>query len=145
MTVGGTGVGGTSGLLLGLDGFNAPASASPIHALQQQALTAINGPIQTLTGRPLVGNGTPAAAGSGADGCSVTAEPAAPAWPAGTAGLVGPPGSGAPAAPAVPVAPRREAWAAPAVRAGPADFWRVLAGLVVPAGSHQRPVPEPEG
>ncbi|WP_373156164.1 PGRS repeat-containing protein, partial [Mycobacterium marinum] len=70
VTVGGTGVGGTSGLLLGLDGFNAPASASPIHALQQQALTAINGPIQTLTGRPLVGNGTPAAAGSGADGAA---------------------------------------------------------------------------
>ncbi|MEK0949312.1 PE family protein, partial [Mycobacterium ulcerans] len=65
---GATGVGGTSGLLLGLDGFNAPASTSPLHTFQQQALGAVNAPVQTLTGRPLIGNGTPGAAGSGAAG-----------------------------------------------------------------------------
>ncbi|WP_459758651.1 PGRS repeat-containing protein, partial [Mycobacterium riyadhense] len=65
---GSTGVGGTSGLLLGLDGFNAPASTSPLHTAQQQALNAINAPIQALSGRPLIGNGTPGAAGSAANG-----------------------------------------------------------------------------
>ncbi|MEK1279244.1 PE family protein, partial [Mycobacterium ulcerans] len=81
---GATGVGGTSGLLLGLDGFNAPASTSPLHTFQQQALGAVNAPVQTLTGRPLIGNGTPGAAGSAppgprADGCSETAGPTGPA------------------------------------------------------------------
>ncbi|PRI03801.1 hypothetical protein B8A29_21835, partial [Mycobacterium tuberculosis variant bovis] len=65
-TAGDTGAGGISGLLLGADGFNAPASASPLHTLKQQALAAINAPTQTLTGRPLIGNGTPGAVGSGA-------------------------------------------------------------------------------
>ncbi len=63
-TAGDTGAGGISGLLLGADGFNAPASASPLHTLKQQALAAINAPTQTLTGRPLIGNGTPGAVGS---------------------------------------------------------------------------------
>ncbi|UDR27132.1 PE family protein, partial [Mycobacterium tuberculosis] len=67
-TAGDTGAGGISGLLLGADGFNAPASASPLHTLKQQALAAINAPTQTLTGRPLIGNGTPGAVGSGATG-----------------------------------------------------------------------------
>ncbi|MEK1258496.1 PE family protein, partial [Mycobacterium ulcerans] len=67
-TPGGNGIGGTSGLLLGLDGFNAPTSTSPIHTLQQQALNAMNAPIQAATGRPLIGNGTPGDAGSGTDG-----------------------------------------------------------------------------
>jgi hypothetical protein len=40
----GIGAGGTSGLLLGLDGFNAPASTSPLHTLQQDVLTLINLP-----------------------------------------------------------------------------------------------------
>ncbi|MEK0839910.1 PE family protein, partial [Mycobacterium ulcerans] len=48
--------------------FNAPASTSPLHTFQQQALGAVNAPVQTLTGRPLIGNGTPGAAGSGAAG-----------------------------------------------------------------------------
>ncbi|WP_234712587.1 hypothetical protein, partial [Mycobacterium tuberculosis] len=34
---------------------------SPLHTLKQQALAAINAPTQTLTGRPLIGNGTPGA------------------------------------------------------------------------------------
>ncbi len=45
--------------LLGADGFDAPASSSPLHSLQQQALTAVNAPIQAATGRPLIGNGAP--------------------------------------------------------------------------------------
>ncbi|EUA90109.1 pE-PGRS family protein [Mycobacterium ulcerans str. Harvey] len=56
---GGNGVGGTGGVLLGADGFDAPASSSPLHSLQQQALTAVNAPIQAATGRPLIGNGAP--------------------------------------------------------------------------------------
>ncbi|MEK0940887.1 PE family protein, partial [Mycobacterium ulcerans] len=68
LSTGSTGAGGISGLLLGLDGFNAPASTSALHNLQQQALGVINEPTQALTGRPLIGNGTPGAAGSGTDG-----------------------------------------------------------------------------
>ncbi|WP_373142583.1 PE family protein, partial [Mycobacterium marinum] len=68
LTPGADGIGGTSGLVLGLDGFNAPANTSPLHTLQQQALNAINAPVEAATGRPLIGNGTPGAAGSGADG-----------------------------------------------------------------------------
>ncbi|MEK0656244.1 PE family protein, partial [Mycobacterium ulcerans] len=60
--------GGTGGVLLGADGFDAPASSSPLHSLQQQALTAVNAPIQAATGRPLIGNGAPGATGSGASG-----------------------------------------------------------------------------
>ncbi|WP_251991672.1 hypothetical protein, partial [Mycobacterium tuberculosis] len=41
----------------GLDGSNAPASTSPLHTLQQNALNVVNEPFQTLTGRPLIGNG----------------------------------------------------------------------------------------
>ncbi|WP_236728972.1 hypothetical protein, partial [Mycobacterium tuberculosis] len=41
---GGTGVGGIGGLLLGLDGANAPASTNPLHTAQQQALAAVNAP-----------------------------------------------------------------------------------------------------
>ncbi|WP_414791825.1 hypothetical protein, partial [Mycobacterium tuberculosis] len=33
------------GLLLGLDGANAPASTNPLHTAQQQALAAVNAPI----------------------------------------------------------------------------------------------------
>ncbi|WP_338151146.1 PGRS repeat-containing protein, partial [Mycobacterium marinum] len=67
-TPGGIGAGGGSGLLLGLDGFNAPPGTSPLHILQQDALNAINAPVQAATERPLIGNGTPGAAFSGADG-----------------------------------------------------------------------------
>ncbi|REL56878.1 PE-PGRS family protein, partial [Mycobacterium tuberculosis] len=62
------GVGGVSGLLLGLDGFNAPASTSPLHTLQQNVLNVVNEPFQTLTGRPLIGNGANGTPGTGADG-----------------------------------------------------------------------------
>ncbi len=65
---GGTGVGGIGGLLLGLDGANAPASTNPLHTAQQQALAAVNAPIQAVTGRPLIGNGANGAPGSGAPG-----------------------------------------------------------------------------
>ncbi len=43
------------------------ASAEAANA-QQVVLNAINSPIQTLTGRPLIGNGANAAAGSGLNG-----------------------------------------------------------------------------
>ncbi|WP_459758683.1 PGRS repeat-containing protein, partial [Mycobacterium riyadhense] len=56
------------GLLLGLDGFNAPTSTSPLHTLQQDVLKAINAPIQAVSGRPLIGNGAPGAVGTGQDG-----------------------------------------------------------------------------
>src|SRR6516162_10093614 len=42
-------------------------TANPAQTLQQDLLTAINAPILTLTGRPLIGNGANAAPGSGAN------------------------------------------------------------------------------
>ncbi|WP_415752385.1 hypothetical protein, partial [Mycobacterium tuberculosis] len=51
-----------------LDGANAPASTNPLHTAQQQALAAVNAPIQAVTGRPLIGNGANGAPGSGAPG-----------------------------------------------------------------------------
>ncbi|RER65879.1 hypothetical protein DSJ59_08545, partial [Mycobacterium tuberculosis] len=56
-TLGKAGIGGTGGVLLGLDGFTAPASTSPLHTLQQDVINMVNDPFQTLTGRPLIGNG----------------------------------------------------------------------------------------
>ncbi len=50
------GLGGLGGQLIGLDGSNAPVSTS-VHTLQQAALNVVNEPFQTLTGRPLIGNG----------------------------------------------------------------------------------------
>ncbi|TGN55832.1 PE family protein, partial [Mycobacterium tuberculosis] len=77
--------------LLGAAGFNAPATASPLHPLKQPALAAINAPTQTLTGRPLIGNGTPGAVGSGATGA-----PGGWLLGDGGAGGSGAAGSGAP-------------------------------------------------
>ncbi|WP_142399933.1 PE family protein, partial [Mycobacterium marinum] len=45
------------------------ANASPLQAIEQQLLAAINAPTQTLLGRPLIGNGVDGAPGqSGAAG-----------------------------------------------------------------------------
>ncbi|WP_131806177.1 PE family protein, partial [Mycobacterium alsense] len=44
------------------------ANASPLQALGQDVLGAINTPTQLLLGRPLIGNGANAAPGSGANG-----------------------------------------------------------------------------
>ncbi len=62
------GIGGPGGVLLGLDGFTAPASTSPLHTLQQDVINMVNDPFQTLTGRPLIGNGANGTPGTGADG-----------------------------------------------------------------------------
>ena len=43
-------------------------SPSPLHTLQQQVLNAINAPVQTVTGRPLIGNGANGAPGTGQAG-----------------------------------------------------------------------------
>ncbi|WP_337251040.1 PGRS repeat-containing protein, partial [Mycobacterium tuberculosis] len=67
-TLGKAGIGGTGGVLLGLDGFTAPASTSPLHTLQQDVINMVNDPFQTLTGRPLIGNGANGTPGIGADG-----------------------------------------------------------------------------
>ncbi|PHP06643.1 PE-PGRS family protein, partial [Mycobacterium tuberculosis variant bovis] len=67
-TLGKAGIGGTGGVLLGLDGFTAPASTSPLHTLQQDVLNVVNEPFQTLTGRPLIGNGANGTPGTGAAG-----------------------------------------------------------------------------
>ncbi|REV78067.1 hypothetical protein DSK59_02040, partial [Mycobacterium tuberculosis] len=67
-TLGKAGIGGTGGVLLGLDGFTAPASTSPLHTLQQDVINMVNDPFQTLTGRPLIGNGANGTPGTGADG-----------------------------------------------------------------------------
>ncbi|WP_265183912.1 hypothetical protein, partial [Mycobacterium tuberculosis] len=42
-TLGKAGIGGTGGVLLGLDGFTAPASTSPLHTLQQDVINMVNG------------------------------------------------------------------------------------------------------
>jgi PE family len=44
------------------------ANASPLQAAEQQLLNAINAPLQTFTGRPLIGNGANGAPGTGAPG-----------------------------------------------------------------------------
>ncbi|MCV7099975.1 PE family protein, partial [Mycobacterium palustre] len=44
------------------------ANASPLQTLAQDVLGAVNTPTELLLGRPLIGNGTNAAAGSGAAG-----------------------------------------------------------------------------
>lgn len=46
----------------------AEAAASPLQALQLELLNAINAPTLALLGRPLIGDGTDAAPGSGGDG-----------------------------------------------------------------------------
>ncbi|MXI70365.1 PE domain-containing protein [Mycobacterium tuberculosis] len=66
-TAGFGGAGGAGGLLIGLDGSNAPVSTS-VHTLQQAALNVVNEPFQTLTGRPLIGNGANGTPGTGAAG-----------------------------------------------------------------------------
>ncbi len=72
------------------------ANASPLQAVEQQVLGLINGPAQTLLGRPLIGNG--------ADGAPGTGQPGGPGgllWGnggnggSGVAGVGGPGGSGA--------------------------------------------------
>ncbi len=71
------------------------ANASPLQAVEQQVLGLINGPAQTLLGRPLIGNG--------ADGAPGTGQPGGPGgllWGnggnggSGVAGVGGPGGSG---------------------------------------------------
>ncbi len=44
------------------------ANASPLQAVEQQVLGLINGPAQTLLGRPLIGNGADGAPGTGQPG-----------------------------------------------------------------------------
>uniref|UniRef100_UPI0009DC2CF4 PE family protein n=1 Tax=Mycobacterium sp. UM_CSW TaxID=1370119 RepID=UPI0009DC2CF4 len=44
------------------------ANASPLQAVEQQLLNAINAPFQTFTGRPLIGNGANGTPGTGAPG-----------------------------------------------------------------------------
>ncbi len=44
------------------------ANASPLQAVEHDALSAINAPTGTLLGRPLIGNGTDGAPGTGQDG-----------------------------------------------------------------------------
>ncbi|WP_152328324.1 PE family protein, partial [Mycobacterium tuberculosis] len=64
----GTGqAGGAGGLLYGNGGAGG-SGAPPLHTAQQQALAAVNAPIQAVTGRPLIGNGANGAPGSGAPG-----------------------------------------------------------------------------
>jgi hypothetical protein len=41
------------------------ANASPLQAVQQDVVHAVNAPSQALTGRPLIGNGANGAAGTG--------------------------------------------------------------------------------
>ena len=74
------------------------ANASPLRPL----LNAVNAPTESLLGRPLIGNGTDGAAGTGSGAgetagpvgcCLATAAPAVPAGPmAGPAVTAGPPG-----------------------------------------------------
>lgn len=52
------------------------ANASPLQAVEQQVLGLINGPAQTLLGRPLIGNGADGAPGTGQPGAA--AEPDQP-------------------------------------------------------------------
>ncbi|WP_415823757.1 PE family protein, partial [Mycobacterium basiliense] len=44
------------------------ANASPLQTVEREVLAAINAPTNALLGRPLIGDGTNGAAGSGADG-----------------------------------------------------------------------------
>lgn len=44
------------------------ANSSPLQIVGQTALDAINSPVQTLTGRPLIGNGANGVAGTGQNG-----------------------------------------------------------------------------
>ncbi len=66
------------------------ANASPLQAVEQQVLGLINGPAQTLLGRPLIGNGADGAPGTGQPGgpagcCGVMAATAGRVWPVGRA------------------------------------------------------------
>ena len=68
------------------------ANASPLQIVEQDVLGAINAPFQTLTGRPLIGNGAGGAPGTGQNG-------APGGWLFGNGGAGGsganaPPGSG---------------------------------------------------
>ena len=44
------------------------ANASPLQTLEQDVLAVINAPTETFLGRPLIGDGTNAAVGSGKNG-----------------------------------------------------------------------------
>ncbi|OBA71899.1 hypothetical protein A5641_09710, partial [Mycobacterium sp. 1554424.7] len=48
--------------------FAEAANASPLQTIEQDILGVVNAPTQTLLGRPLIGNGTNAAPGSGLPG-----------------------------------------------------------------------------
>lgn len=86
------------------------ANSSPLQIVGQTALDAINSPVQTLTGRPLIGNGANGVAGTGQNGGDG-------GWLYGNGGNGGSGGAGGPAGLALPPGPARPAGAAvPAVR-----------------------------
>ncbi len=71
------------------------ANASPLQAVEQQVLGLINGPAQTLLGRPLIGNGADGAPGTGQPGgpagcCGVMAATAGRVWPVWAGPVVAP-------------------------------------------------------
>ena len=57
-----------AGTYAGTEAANAAATANPWQVLQQDLLKAINAPTEALFGRPLIGNGTNGAPGTGQNG-----------------------------------------------------------------------------
>jgi PGRS repeats len=82
------------------------ANASPLQAVGQHALNAVNEPTEVLLGRPLIGNGAPGTAahpndgaggllyGNGGNGHSPLSITSVPGGNGGAAGLIGNGGSG---------------------------------------------------
>lgn len=96
------------------------ANASPLQALEQQVLGAINAPTQLWLGRPLIGDGVHGAPGTGQPGgaggcCGVMAVTAVRGRPVKSVGPAARPGCSATAGPAGLAGP-----ALPAVSADPA-------------------------
>ena len=85
-----------AGAYASAEAVNAAATANPWQILQQDILNAINTPTELLLQRPLIGNGTNGAPGTGqnggAGGCRATEATADPARRTRTAAMAGPPG-----------------------------------------------------
>lgn len=126
------------------------ANSSPLQIVGQTALDAINSPVQTLTGRPLIGNGANGVAGTGQNGgdggwlygnggnggSGGTGQNGGNGGSAGLWGSGGNGGQGGRVPTAQPVNPGKRA--GPAATAAPVDGSMVTVDMVGPAETGQR-------
>lgn len=127
------------------------ANSSPLQIVGQTALDAINSPVQTLTGRPLIGNGANGVAGTGQNGgdggwlygnggnggSGGTGQNGGNGGSAGLWGSGGNGGQGGRVPTAQPVNPGKRA--GPAATAAPVDGSMVTVDMVGPAETGATP------